>query len=137
MLPVIVEFPWEQPIDGYRFTTGNDVQGRDPVQFTLESSSDGMNWYTRHAQKTDYPTPTQRKTATEWFSIQAASRPAPTGTFYKFTSTKSREGSFNRRRRRHKGDFQVSEIAFIYMGHIVNTSAVNSTYEVGGGGGQP
>ncbi len=42
--PLVFDFGSEVTIDGYRFTTANDLPARDPVRWTLEGSADGSNW---------------------------------------------------------------------------------------------
>jgi Domain of unknown function (DUF1735)./F5/8 type C domain. len=43
---VQLAFPKPREIDGYSITSGNDAQGRDPRDFSLEGSNDGVNWTT-------------------------------------------------------------------------------------------
>jgi len=52
--------------DNFRFTTANDGDGRDPVQWTMQNYIDSSLVYA-HVQYVDYPTPTSRYTATAWF----------------------------------------------------------------------
>ena len=52
-----------QTFDGYQFTTGNDGTGRDPVRWSLETSSDGITW-TLLDTAYDYNPPTIRRAKT-------------------------------------------------------------------------
>ncbi len=50
-------------IDAYQFATANDVPGRDPVRWTLEGSTDNINWVLIDDQTSDdYATPLARNT---------------------------------------------------------------------------
>jgi hypothetical protein len=57
-------------IDAFRFATANDVDGRDPVQWTLEGSNDNSNWTMLHMQSTDASVTTSRQTFTQLFYLQ-------------------------------------------------------------------
>jgi hypothetical protein len=52
------------------WTCNNDVCS-DPIQWTLEGKLDqnGADWVMLQEQSTDYPTPTQRSTFTEWIPV--------------------------------------------------------------------
>jgi len=65
---LIIEFPSPVSPTSYRFTTANDVDGRDPVSWKLEGSQDGSTW-TILDEVFDYATTNSRKTATPWFDI--------------------------------------------------------------------
>lgn len=39
-----VKLPFPKPIDHYSFVTGNDIPGRDPIQWILEASTDNVTW---------------------------------------------------------------------------------------------
>ncbi|MEK7952680.1 discoidin domain-containing protein [Luteolibacter soli] len=52
-----------QTFDGYQFTTGNDATDRDPVRWSLETSSDGITW-TLLDTAYDYSPPTIRRAKT-------------------------------------------------------------------------
>lgn len=69
--PVIFEFPTATPITSFRFRTGNDSPGRDPVQWTLDGSQDQSTWATLNAQSSDFNTPANRKAWTQWFAMEA------------------------------------------------------------------
>lgn len=43
--PVVFDFGSVQSIDSYRITTANDVEGRDPIRWTLEGSTDGTTFF--------------------------------------------------------------------------------------------
>lgn len=43
--PLIINFGRNVVVTGYRFATGNDADGRDPVSWRLEGSIDGSNWF--------------------------------------------------------------------------------------------
>jgi len=53
--------------DSLRYATANDVDGRDPVQWTFEGSDDSTNWTTLHTQSTDASITTSRQTFTQLF----------------------------------------------------------------------
>lgn len=57
--------------DAFRYATANDVDGRDPVQWTLEASNDNTNWTTLHTQSTDASITTSRQTFTQLFYFTA------------------------------------------------------------------
>lgn len=62
-----IDFGSRRAVDGFRYTTGADVNGRDPVQWVLEGSNDASTWSTIHAQSTDASITTSRATATQIF----------------------------------------------------------------------
>lgn len=43
---LLIRFPEAVTFDSYRWTTGNDVPGRDPISWRVEVSSDGVAWIT-------------------------------------------------------------------------------------------
>ena len=56
--------------DAFRYATANDVDGRDPVRWTLEGSNDNTNWSTLHTQSSDASITTDRQTFTQLFYFQ-------------------------------------------------------------------
>lgn len=58
-------------IDAYNFATANDANERDPVSWTLEGSTDGINWDLIDL-RTDYPTTTARLTYQTPFALPSA-----------------------------------------------------------------
>lgn len=64
----------------FHFTTASDSAGRDPVQWKLEGSHDGVHWGLLHVQGSTYETPTDRETQTEWFLFEEFElfQPVPT-----------------------------------------------------------
>jgi hypothetical protein len=62
-----IDFGSRRAVDGFRYTTGADVNGRDPVRWVLEGSNDASTWSTIHAQSTDASITTSRATATQIF----------------------------------------------------------------------
>ena len=65
---LIFQFPTGLNIDSYRFATGGDAQGRDPVSWTLEGSPDGLSWTVLDTRQ-NAAVPTTRNAWTEMFSI--------------------------------------------------------------------
>ncbi|RYD31339.1 MAG: discoidin domain-containing protein, partial [Verrucomicrobiaceae bacterium] len=59
--PVVFDFGAPTAIDGYRFTTGNDASGRDPLRWTLEGSADGVSWTAIDRVTSDAPVPQGRR----------------------------------------------------------------------------
>lgn len=57
--------------DAFRYATANDVDGRDPVQWTFEASNDNANWTTLHTQSSDASITTNRQTYTQLFYFKA------------------------------------------------------------------
>ncbi|MGH1486108.1 MAG: PA14 domain-containing protein [Cellvibrionaceae bacterium] len=56
--------------DSYRFTTANDVEGRDPIRWLLEASKNSEEWTIIDDRRdVDYPTPFNRFTAIDLISI--------------------------------------------------------------------
>ena len=56
-----------QTVDGFRYKTGADVNGRDPVQWVLEGSNDDSTWTVIHRQSTDASITTSRQAYTQIF----------------------------------------------------------------------
>ncbi|MDB6077579.1 MAG: hypothetical protein JWO82_1326 [Akkermansiaceae bacterium] len=71
----VVAFTAATPIDGYRFTTGNDGAERDPLRWTLEGSADGTTWMLIDHQIADFATPTARTTSTPNILLPATVEP--------------------------------------------------------------
>jgi autotransporter-associated beta strand protein len=59
--PLVFDLGSSQTFDGYQLTTGNDAPDRDPVRWTIETSTDGITWKLVDAV-VDYTPPNQRKT---------------------------------------------------------------------------
>lgn len=65
--PLVVDFVTPKVADSFRFATGNDVTGRDPIQWTVDGSNDNTNWTSVHKQTTDASITTNRSTYTQVF----------------------------------------------------------------------
>ena len=76
-----IDFGSRRAVDGFRYVTGADVNGRDPVQWVLEGSNDNSTWTTIHVQSTDASITTSRTTATQIFYITRNSSPYIAGLF--------------------------------------------------------
>jgi len=68
-------------IDGFRYKTGGDETGRDPVQWVLEGSNDDSTWTVVHRQSTDATITTNRKAYTQIFYTTHNSLPYEPGLF--------------------------------------------------------
>lgn len=86
---VVFNFGSTATIDGYRFTTANDANDRDPLRWIFEGSSDGSTWTLLDHQTSDFATPTARLTATS--SILLPASPTP----YLFTWNGSLNNDWN------------------------------------------
>ena len=86
---VVFNFGSAATIDGYRFTTANDQDVRDPIRWLFEGSSDGSTWTLLDHQTSDFATPTARQTATS--NILLPVSPAP----YLFTWNGSLNNEWN------------------------------------------
>ena len=54
----------------YRWATANDVTpGRNPTQWTVDGSVDGVNFVRLHTQNTTYSTPNTTFTFTSWINF--------------------------------------------------------------------
>ncbi|MBB5352509.1 hypothetical protein HNR46_002755 [Haloferula luteola] len=71
--PVVFEFSGPVELGSYQLVTANDFNGRDPIQWVLEESSDGGETWTYIESMTglDYSTPTDRFTPTQVFPFPA------------------------------------------------------------------
>ena len=76
-----IDFGSRRTVDGFRYITGADVSGRDPVQWVLEGSNDSSTWTTIHVQSTDATITTSRTTATQIFYITRNSSPYLAGLY--------------------------------------------------------
>lgn len=76
-----IDFGSRRTVDGFRYTTGADVQGRDPVQWVLEGSNDDSTWTTIHVQSTDASITTSRSTQTQIFYITRGFSPYIAGLY--------------------------------------------------------
>jgi hypothetical protein len=65
----IIDFGAPRTVDSFRYCTANDVIGRDPVRWSMEGSSDNVNWKTIHTQSTDATITTSRTTYTQRFYL--------------------------------------------------------------------
>jgi fibronectin-binding autotransporter adhesin len=86
---VVFNFGTAANIDGYRFTTANDANDRDPVRWIFEGSADGSTWTLLDHQTSDFATPTARQTATTNLLLPVS--PAP----YLFTWSGSVSNDWN------------------------------------------
>ncbi len=71
-----LEFDFGAPvaIDAYNFTTAGDAPERDPVQWVLEGSADGVDWtLVENVTAFDFPSPLARFTATQDIPLPGAS----------------------------------------------------------------
>ena len=76
-----IDFGSRRTVDGFRYITGGDVDGRDPVQWVLEGSNDASTWTTIHKQSTDATITTSRTTATQVFYITRGLNPYIAGLY--------------------------------------------------------
>ena len=65
----VIDFGLPKEVDAFRFCTANDVDGRDPVQWTMEGSTDNITWRNLHTQATDASITTSRLTFTQIFYL--------------------------------------------------------------------
>ena len=88
--PVVwqLELPKPQKVDGYTFTSGDDIPKRDPWQWILEGSSDGQAWTELDQQKLDKPFD-NRHEAREFSVAHPGSY-----RFYRFTFAATEIGTF-------------------------------------------
>jgi len=66
---LVVDFSAPSVVDSFCFYTANDAEGRDPVRWTMEGSTDNVNWRTIHTQSTDASITTSRLTRTQNFYL--------------------------------------------------------------------
>jgi len=76
-----IDFGSRRTVDGFRYITGADVNGRDPVRWVLEGSNDNSTWSTIHVQSTDASITTSRTTATQIFYITRGQSPYLAGLY--------------------------------------------------------
>lgn len=76
-----IDFGSRRTVDGFRYITGADVNGRDPVRWVLEGSNDASSWSTIHVQSTDASITTSRTTATQIFYVTRGSSPYIAGLY--------------------------------------------------------
>jgi len=76
-----IDFGSRRTIDGFRYITGADVNGRDPVQWVLEGSNDSTTWTAIHVQSSDASITTSRTTTTQIFYITRNSSPYLAGLY--------------------------------------------------------
>lgn len=65
---LVLDFGSPVPVDGYRWATANDAEGRDPVSWRVDGSHDGAVWVVLDS-RISYPTPRTRKTFIGPFSL--------------------------------------------------------------------
>ena len=76
-----IDFGSRRTVDGFRYITGIDVNGRDPVRWVLEGSNDASAWTTIHVQSTDASITTDRAATTQIFYITRGSSPYLAGLY--------------------------------------------------------
>lgn len=76
-----IDFGSRRTVDGFRYITAADVNGRDPVQWVLDGSNDNSTWTTIHVQSSDASITTSRTTATQIFYITRNSSPYVAGLY--------------------------------------------------------
>ncbi len=76
-----IDFGSRRTVDGFRYITGADVNGRDPVQWVLEGSNDASSWSAIHVQSTDASITTSRTTATQIFYLTRGQSPYIAGLY--------------------------------------------------------
>ena len=76
-----IDFGSRRTVDGFRYITGADVNGRDPVRWVLEGSNDSTTWSTIQVQSTDATITTSRATATQIFYINRNLSPYVAGLY--------------------------------------------------------
>lgn len=76
-----IDFGVRRTVDGFRYITAADVNGRDPVRWVLEGSNDASSWSTIHVQSTDASITTSRTTATQIFYITRGQSPYIAGLY--------------------------------------------------------
>uniref|UniRef100_A0A7S2CII6 F5/8 type C domain-containing protein n=1 Tax=Alexandrium andersonii TaxID=327968 RepID=A0A7S2CII6_9DINO len=73
---LVVEFPRalykSVVLDEFCFTTGNDCEDRDPVQWRLDGSMTGAEWTPLHVQSHYFDTPRERRAQTPWFPFNTS-----------------------------------------------------------------
>ena len=72
ILPLVIDLgsSVRRVADAFRYCTGNDETGRDPLQWVVEGSNDNTNWTALHTQSTDASITTLRSTFTQLFYFQ-------------------------------------------------------------------
>ncbi|MBM3902791.1 MAG: hypothetical protein FJ379_12015 [Verrucomicrobia bacterium] len=65
---LVLDFGSPLAVDGYRWATANDADGRDPVSWRVDASHDGASWVTLDS-RISHPTPRARKTFVGPFSL--------------------------------------------------------------------
>ncbi|QJE94676.1 lectin-like domain-containing protein [Luteolibacter luteus] len=72
--PVVFDLGTVSPtFDRYAFVTGGDAPERDPIQWTLEGSDDGVVWNLIEKVDFDYPTPERRLATTRTIPLPGIS----------------------------------------------------------------
>jgi len=72
ILPLVIDLGSgvRRVADSFRYCTGNDEVGRDPLQWVVEGSNDNTNWTALHTQSTNASITTSRTTFTQLFYFQ-------------------------------------------------------------------
>jgi len=65
-----VDFGSRRAVNAFRYCTANDVEGRDPVRWTMEGSNDNINWTLLQSQTVDATITTSRLTYTQAFFFE-------------------------------------------------------------------
>ena len=65
----IIDFGAARQTTGFRYKTGNDISGRDPIRWTFQGSNDNSNWTTLHTQSTNATITDNRIAWTQEFSF--------------------------------------------------------------------
>jgi len=111
---LVITFPSPVQVDAYTFTTADDRIERDPIQWTLEATKDGVKWAVLHQQTTNFPTPTARL-QTILPAFQLGYR------YYRFKPTLLRNEP-------EKADMvKISEIVFKQDGEVIPMTGVKVT----------
>ena len=76
-----IDFGSGRTVDGFRYVTGVDVNGRDPVRWVLEGSNDASTWTVIHVQSTDASITTSRAATTQIFYLTRGSSPYLAGVY--------------------------------------------------------
>lgn len=84
--PLVLDFGEPEYADGYRFATANDSDGRDPVSWEVHGSVNGEDWVLLDS-RTDYATPTERKTYIPVLPLNTGAPPAGIPVIASFTAS--------------------------------------------------
>jgi hypothetical protein len=67
-----IDFGSSRSANGFRFVTGGDVPGRDPLQWSFEGSNNNSTWTVLHLQDTNASITDSRSTYTQEFGFSAS-----------------------------------------------------------------